>query len=250
MEVALLTVGDELLAGDTENTNATWLARQLTASGATVTRILTVPDDTSLIAEWVRRWHAAFDAVVVVGGLGGTPDDVTMDAVAAAFDRELLVEDAVRADVVATARAYEEANPERFEDGADLALDVAAWAATPAGAEPLLNPVGLSPGCIVEGVVVLPGPPEELEAMFDLVADRFDGALVGETLATPAPEGTLTAVLEELDERFDVAVGSYASRGEAPNRVKLSGTDDEAVARAAAWLRETVKVVDAHPDDA
>jgi len=58
MEVAVLTVGDEVLAGDTVNTNATWLAGRLTDSGAAVARILTVPDDRQLIAEHVREWAA------------------------------------------------------------------------------------------------------------------------------------------------------------------------------------------------
>ena len=91
MEVALLTVGDELLAGDTVNTNATWLAERLSERGVTVARILTIPDERALIAEWVRTYSDEFDAVIVTGGLGGTPDDVTIDAVADAFDRDLVV---------------------------------------------------------------------------------------------------------------------------------------------------------------
>jgi len=90
MDVALVTVGDELLAGDTENTNTSWLARQLTAAGATVTGILTVPDDRAVIADAVARYHDAFDAVIVTGGIGGTPDDVTKSAVVQAFDRTFL----------------------------------------------------------------------------------------------------------------------------------------------------------------
>ncbi len=74
MEVGILTVGDEVLAGDTENTNATWLAGRLTDTGATVARILTLPDDCDAIAAAVREWREAFDAVVVTGGLGGTHD--------------------------------------------------------------------------------------------------------------------------------------------------------------------------------
>ncbi|MFC6725594.1 molybdopterin-binding protein, partial [Halobium palmae] len=81
MDVAVLTIGDELLAGDTENTNATWLARQLTGRGATVKRISVVPDDRTVIADRVREWRESFDDVIVTGGLGGTHDDVTMDAV-------------------------------------------------------------------------------------------------------------------------------------------------------------------------
>ena len=132
MDVALLTVGDELLSGDTANTNATWLARQLSDAGATVTRILTVPDDEAVIADAVARYHAAFDAVVVTGGIGGTPDDVTKAAVARAFDRELVVPEAVRAHLEAKAEAFAAENPETF-DRYEMELDLAAWASVPEG---------------------------------------------------------------------------------------------------------------------
>lgn len=89
MQIALLTVGDELLSGDTANSNATWLARELTDRGASVARILTLPDDAALIARWTGRWSDRFDAVIVTGGIGGTPDDVTIDGVAAGLDRDL-----------------------------------------------------------------------------------------------------------------------------------------------------------------
>jgi len=155
MEVALLTVGDELLSGDTENTNASWLGRQLADAGATVTRVLTVPDDESGIADAVARYHEAFDAVIVTGGIGGTPDDVTK-----------------------------------------------------AG-----------------------------------VADAFDGDRTTETIYTPAPEGALVGAVTAARERFDVAVGSYPRRDDAPGRVKVTGDDPDAVADAAAWLRDRTETV-------
>ena len=59
MEVALLTIGDELLAGDTANTNARWIAGHLTDRGATVSRILVIPDDRDLIAKYDSEFEAA-----------------------------------------------------------------------------------------------------------------------------------------------------------------------------------------------
>lgn len=243
MQVALLTVGDEILAGDIENTNATWLARQLTERGVSVTRILTVPDDRATIAETLREWTAQFDAVVVTGGLGGTPDDVTMDAVADAVGAEMAVDDEARADVEATIEAYREQYPDLAERYPDLDLDVTRHASIPAGARPLLNTVGLSPGCVIGGVYVFPGIPEEMKAMFDAVADEFGGSVVSELLYTDAPEGALTEQLRTAREEFDVAVGSYPSRGE-PNRLKVVGEDAAAVEAATAWLREHVDTVD------
>ncbi|WP_435128641.1 competence/damage-inducible protein A [Halobaculum sp. D14] len=243
MDVAILTVGDELLAGDTENTNASWLARQLTERGASVTRILVVPDDTDVIVEYLREWRDRFDAVVATGGLGGTHDDVTMRAVAEAFDVELTVQGSVLTDVTETARAYAESNPD-VVDEYDLDLDLEAWAALPDGARPLDNPAGLAPGCVVGDVYVLPGVPEEMRAVFDGVADEFGGDVTSTALYTPAPEGALTEQLSAANDRFDVAIGSYPSPADQPTRVKVTGTDADEVAAAAAWLRSELDVIE------
>ncbi|QCJ46202.1 molybdopterin-binding protein [Haloprofundus sp. MHR1] len=243
MDVAILTVGDELLAGDTENTNATWLARQLTERGATVTRILTVPDVESVIADAVRRWSDDYDAVVVTGGLGGTHDDLTMDGVAEAFGVSLVVDEEAREDILETVAAFREANPELAENY-DLRIDADAQASIPDGARPLLNPAGLSPGCVMENVYVLPGIPDEMRAMFDRVADEFGGDVTSETLRTPAPEGAVTSQLAQVRDQYDVAVGSYPSRGEEYNRIKVTSQDPGAVDAAVTWLREHVGIVE------
>jgi len=242
MEVAILTVGDEVLAGDTENTNATWLAKRLTAAGATVARILTVPDDRDLIRDTVEEWRVTFDAVIVTGGLGGTHDDVTVDAIADAFDRDLVVDPTVREDVIETVADYRDRNPDLVE-AHDLDIDVDAWAALPEGSRPLINPEGLCPGCVVETVYVFPGVPAEMRALFDLVAGEFGGDAVSTTLYTPQPEGSMVEAIAGVRDRFDVTVGSYPST-ETRNRLKLTGTDADAVADAADWLRARIDVVD------
>jgi molybdenum cofactor synthesis domain-containing protein len=242
MEVAILTVGDEVLAGDTANTNATWLASQLTDAGATVTRILTVPDDRALIRGTVEEWHETFDAVIVTGGLGGTHDDVTAAALADAFGRDLIVQPTVREDVIETVAAYRDRNPDLVEPH-EIDIDVDAWAALPEGCRSLVNPEGLSPGCVLENVYAFPGVPAEVQALFDLVAGEFDGDAVSTTLYTPQPEGSMVEEIEGVRERFDVTVGSYPST-ETRNRIKLTGTDPEAVGAAADWLRERIEVVD------
>jgi len=237
-----LTVGDEVLAGDTANTNARWLAARLTDRGADVVRILTVPDDRALIAATVREWREAFSAVIVTGGLGGTHDDVTADAIADAFDRELVVDDAVREDVIATVAAYRDEHPETVE-AYELEIDVDAWAAVPAGSRTLVNPEGLCPGCVLGNVYAFPGVPDEMQALFELVADEFGGEAVARTLYTPQPEGSMIDALAGVQREFDVAVGSYPDT-EGRNRLKVSAEDAETVEAAAGWLRERVDVVD------
>ncbi|MHB9286287.1 competence/damage-inducible protein A [Halobacteriales archaeon Cl-PHB] len=228
MQVALVTVGDELLAGDTVNTNAAWLGRRLHDRGVDVERVTVVPDRVADVARVVNEYRAAYDAVVVTGGLGPTHDDVTMEGVAAAVGTELRESQAV-IDWLA-------------EDGyasADLAEGTAH---IPASAEMLENPEGVAPGCVVDDVYVLPGIPTEMKAMFELVADRFHGApTYVEVVEAAEPESALVDRLSRVRERFDVGVGSYP--GEAV-RLKVQGPDEADVERAAAWLREHVTAPD------
>ena len=240
MDVALVTVGDELLAGDTENTNASWLGRQLTAAGVTVTRVLTVPDSEPVIADTVSRYHDAFDAVIVTGGIGGTPDDVTKAGVAQAFGRALVVPDDVLAHLEAKAEQFAADNPEMV-DRYEMDLELDAWASVPEGGQPLLTDDSFAAGCVVENCYVLPGIPEELKTMYETIADAFDGDRTSETIHTPAPEGALVETVTAARERFDVAVGSYPRKADAPGRVKITGDDPAAVADAAAWLRERIE---------
>ena len=242
MNVALLTVGDELLAGDTTNTNATWLASEITSRGATVRRILTIPDDHDTIADWTRRYHDWYDAVVVTGGLGGTPDDVTMAAVADGLDRERELFTDVRDGLVAKSEAFREANPD-IADEYEFDMEFAESASLPVGARPLVTDAGWAPGCAVDGIYVLPGIPAEMKAMFELVAEEFDGETDSRTLYTPTPEGAMGDVLTEVRELFDTDVGSYPADPDTPNRLKVVGEDEAEIERTVTWLREKVETV-------
>ncbi|WP_247001430.1 competence/damage-inducible protein A [Halosolutus gelatinilyticus] len=243
MHVAIVTVGDELLAGTTTNTNAAWLAARITERGSTVDRILTIPDDRGLIADYVARWSEEFDAVVVTGGIGGTPDDVTVEAVAGGLDRELVVHEAIRDELVEKAAAFREENPELVAEY-DLELDFDAGASIPAGATPIVTDAGWAPGCIVENVYVFAGIPDEMQAMFDRVADEFRGDAVARTIYTPAPEGSLHGALSGVTEAFDVSVGSYPRSEGQPGRIRVRGTDEAVVEDAVAWLEERVETTE------
>ena len=233
MDAALLTVGDELLAGDTENTNATWLARQLAERGVTVERILVVPDDRATITRHVREYSDGFDAVIITGGIGGTPDDMTMEAVADAFDREMVVDDLALEDIEESLARVEASIPE-------LNIDIEAEASIPDGARPLINGEGLAPGAALENVYVMPGIPRELKAMFEDVAEEFDGDAVSRFLYTVEPEANIVGALEDVESEFDVMVGCYPDRDAGHNRLKLTATSQDAIDAAADWLLETL----------
>ena len=229
MRIAVVTVGDELLSGDTVNTNASWLCAELTARGVDVERVTTVPDDVADIARVVNEYRAEHDAVVVTGGLGPTHDDVTMAGVAAAVGRDL--------------EPHEEAREWLTGEGGYTAEGlVDGTTELPSGAQMLPNVEGVAPGAVVEGIYVLPGVPNEMKAMFESVADEFSGEKTFSTIVdADEPESELIDRLSELRERFDVTVGSYP--GESV-RVKLTATDETVVEDAARWLSERVDLVE------
>ncbi|ATW87059.1 molybdenum cofactor synthesis domain-containing protein [Halohasta litchfieldiae] len=239
MEVALITVGDELLSGDTVNTNANWLAARLADRGATVPRVLTLPDSRETITSHVTEYSEAFDRVIVTGGIGGTPDDVTMEAVADAFGRELAASELTREAVDRRLAEIEQRIPDR-----EIDVDREAEAAIPAESRPLINEAGLAPGCVVANVYVLPGIPEELKAMFESVAEEFAGDRRSEFLYTVEPEANIVWALEEAMDRFAVTVGCYPDREADHNRLKLTATDEAVLTGAVDWLLSNINASD------
>ncbi|MFB6107810.1 MAG: competence/damage-inducible protein A [Haloplanus sp.] len=229
MRVALVTVGDELLSGDTVNTNAAWLCDRLDERGVRVERVTTVPDRIADIARVVNEYRADYDAVLVTGGVGPTHDDVTMAGVAAAVGRPV--------------EPHEEAREWLTERGGYAAEELTEGTThLPAGARMLPNRVGVAPGAVVDDVYVFPGVPDEMKAMFESVIAEFEGdPRYVEEVETTEPESTLLDRLREVRERFDVTVGSYPGDGV---RLKLTASDPETASDAAAWLRERVDPVE------
>ncbi|WP_132060536.1 competence/damage-inducible protein A [Halorussus amylolyticus] len=228
MQVALVTVGDELLAGDTVNTNAAWLGERLAERGASVERVVVLPDRVTDIARTVNELRAEYDAVLVTGGLGPTHDDLTMEGVAAAVG--VPVEE--HPEAVAWIADHSDYSHADLVDGTTH---------LPKGARLLPNDEGVAPGCAIEGIYVLPGVPTEMKAMFERVADEFAGEYRHvRTVEADEPESALVGRFAELRERFDVTVGSYPGDHV---RVKLQSADEAELDRAAAWLRERVENV-------
>jgi molybdenum cofactor synthesis domain-containing protein len=225
MRVALVTVGDELLAGETVNTNAAWLGRKLHDRGVDVERSTVIPDTRRAIARVVNEYHAEYDAVIVTGGIGPTHDDVTMAGVAAAFGRELVESEEALA-WIETNRDYARAD---LTDGTgDL----------PDGARALPNHVGVAPGCVIMNCYVLPGVPEEMKRMFEEISEEFEGRERHvETVETPEPESALLDRLDAVQEQFPVTVGCYPGENVT---VRFAAEDPTLVTEAAAWFEERV----------
>jgi nicotinamide-nucleotide amidase len=224
----ILTIGNEVVSGDIENTNASWLARRLAALGIPVNLIAAIRDDIGEIGAFLRAERGRADLVFVTGGLGGTPDDVTREGVADGFG----VACVEVPDVAVRLR-------ERFE-ARGLGDYAARWACLPLGAEPLENPLGGAPGFVLENVYVFPGLPSEMKAMFDTVAERFAGVPIATwSQSYRTGEGQIVAILEEATRMHpSVSVGSYPRfLDDGPEvTVVLKSGDERALSVAAAWI--------------
>jgi molybdenum cofactor synthesis domain-containing protein len=224
---AILTIGNELTSGDVADTNGAWLAHRLERIGVTVTILAAVPDDIDAVARFIRREAPEVDVVLVTGGLGGTPDDLTREALAATFD----VEQQTVPELADALRARFTRDPEY----------AARWAALPIGSRGIENPLGGAPGFVIENVYVFPGLPAEMKAMFE--------SIEGELAAGPpidswrrtyrVRESEIVEVLVKARERFPgLLVGSYPMFGDAGPHVDvvLKSSDAEQLASAAEYV--------------
>lgn len=162
MIVEIVTIGDELLLGETIDINAVWLARELGAVGISVVRRTTVGDAAADISAAVRESLYRTGGVITTGGLGPTSDDRTRPAIAALFGRELRHDDAIWEGLRALWRDRGRSG-EPPESNRQQAL-------VPEGATILTNRHGTAPGLLLEDeegrwVAMLPGVPREMRGM-------------------------------------------------------------------------------------
>jgi len=163
MKAEILTIGDELLRGEIVDTNTTFLAERLLRLDVETRFHTTVLDDRADIADAFRRAVSRADVVLVSGGLGPTRDDLTIEVLAEAFGRKLVLHEPS----LAALRAFFA----RF--GREMAAINEKQAWFPEGAEVLENPIGTAPGAMLEvstgGALVfcMPGVPRELYKMMD-----------------------------------------------------------------------------------
>jgi len=160
MNAEIIAVGSELLTPARIDTNSLWLTAQLNSLGVEVIRKTVVGDDRNLLAQAVSSALDRAPLLLVTGGLGPTEDDVTREAVAQALRRRLLFSEEILATIEARFRRL----------GRQMAPNNRKQAFLVEGALALDNPNGTAPGQWIDlpsGIVVLlPGPPRELEPMF------------------------------------------------------------------------------------
>ncbi|MBE7045638.1 MAG: competence/damage-inducible protein A [Ruminococcaceae bacterium] len=160
MKAELLSVGTELLLGEILNTDAKFLAEELSMLGISVYYQTVVGDNKKRLTDALELALSRADIVIASGGLGPTPDDLTKEVIAEAMGETLVLhEESMRA----IEAYYQRVNREMPESNKKQAM-------LPEHGIVLANPNGTAPGCIIEKngktVIMLPGPPRELEPMF------------------------------------------------------------------------------------
>lgn len=211
----VVVTGTEVLTGRVVDRNGTWLAEQLRRAGVDVGRIVVVgdrPDDLAAACEFLARDS---DLVITTGGLGPTADDLTVEVVARVQGREPVLDEALAERIAAVVARLSRGRGWRL-DPESTATATRKQAMVPAGAE-VLEPVGTAPGLVVptaQGrsgppVLVLPGPPSELQGMWDaalaspLVRQALAGAVELRQRTVRlwgVPESELAATLRGVDQ--------------------------------------------------
>ena len=175
----LLSVGTELTVGETRDTNAGDLARELTRRGVIVGRISALPDDLEAVTGAFREALSRADLVISTGGLGPTPDDLTREAVAALLGETPVADPAIetwlRDLFERRSLPFPEANRKQ------------AWLIP--SAESIPNENGTAPGWLVSApgdkvIVILPGPPREMRPMWEWVVARLEPRGLGRPIAS------------------------------------------------------------------
>jgi molybdenum cofactor synthesis domain-containing protein len=202
---AILIIGDEILSGRTQDTNLRDIARYLAVHGVDVAEARTVPDVLDEIVTALNALRSRYDYVVTTGGIGPTHDDITADAIAAAFGVELYEHPDILA--MMTARWGAELTPARRR-----------MARVPVGGELVKNPVQGPPSFTIGNVFTLAGVPAIMRGMLEDVGHRLKGGrvTVSRTVRVEGSgEGVIAAPLEAVAKAHPaMSLGSYPFYGE------------------------------------
>ncbi len=233
---AMLVIGDEILSGRTRDANMHHLAGELTRHGIDLKEARFVADDRDAIIAAVRALSKAYTHVFTSGGIGPTHDDITAEAVAAAFG--------VPIDVREDARAILEAHYR--QTGMELNEARLRMARIPEGAELIENPVSAAPGFTLGNVHVMAGVPAIFISMLAGLLPRLSGGapLVSQSLRVMRGEGEIAEPLGRLAADFpDLSIGSYPFQkdGAFGTNIVIRGQDGARVDAAMLRLAKEMK---------
>jgi molybdenum cofactor synthesis domain-containing protein len=199
---ALLVIGDEILSGRTQDKNVAQVALWLNDQGIRLAEVRVVPDDIGRIAEAVNALRERYDYLFTTGGIGPTHDDITVDAMAAAFGVPVIVHPEAR-------KILEDYYRDRPRGLTEARLRMAR---VPEGAELIVNPYSGAPGIKIANVHILAGVPAIASSMLEGLNGKLEGGrpVVSVTVGARAAESDVADLLRETEAlNPGVAIGSY-----------------------------------------
>ena len=199
---ALVVIGDEILSGRTQDRNVAQVATWLNEQGIRLAEVRIVPDEAERIAATVNELRAQHDYLFTTGGIGPTHDDITIDAIAAAFGVPTVIHPRARAIL----EDYYRNRPGGLNE-ARLRM-----ARVPDGAELIFNPSTGAPGVRMGNVYILAGVPHIAASMLEALTGKLEGGrpMVSVTVGARAAESEVADLLRATEEAHPgVAIGSY-----------------------------------------
>lgn len=201
MRVEIISIGDELLIGQTINTNASWMGEQLLKIGIHLNWITTVGDNTDHLEQAVRIAESRADVILMTGGLGPTHDDITKKVLSNYYQSKLILNEDILEQVK---ERFRKRNIPMVKVNEEQAL-------VPENAEIISNDEGTAPGMIFSRngstTFVMPGVPREMKAMMKQVVlpglkEKMDGKIIlfKVLCTTGIPESTLFEKLGDISD--------------------------------------------------
>jgi molybdenum cofactor synthesis domain-containing protein len=228
---AVVIIGNEILSGKFADENAPYLIARLRELGVDLGRVTVIPDEMDVIVAEVRAAAARFDHVFTTGGVGPTHDDITMPAIARAFEVPLMRHPELERIIAAKL-------------GADAPAAAFRMAEIPEGAALWWDGGVRFPLVVKENVAIFPGVPALLKLKFEAVAHRFAGTPVTvRRVWTSRSEPEIADRLTEAAARWPgVAIGSYPRFELSPPKVlvTLESRDETALVACTVWVAEGV----------
>lgn len=242
----ILCIGSELLLGNIVNTNAQWLAEELAFIGIPHFRQTVIGDNSSRLKEAILEASYRCQILITTGGLGPTPDDITTQTIASAFNTPL----EERKDLLI------ELKNKLKEKGYLLSESQQKQCLVPSGSEILKNTTGTASGIIwnpIPGFLVMtfPGVPSELKEMWTkeavpwLVQNRFSKEHIASKilLFSGIGESSLADKIPHLLKKENPTVATYASLGQVKLRITAKGSNlEEAKKKIEPIEKELVKL--------
>ncbi len=237
----LISVGTEILLGDILNTNARFLSKELAALGISLMYQTTVGDNEARLKAALDTAFTRADTVILTGGLGPTPDDLTKEVCAGYFGKALIM----REDILAKIRDY------FSHKGLTMPESNGKQALVPEDSTVLPNKNGTAPGFIMESgdrkIIILPGPPREMEPMFSEQVvpylKKFSHSVIkSHTVRTfGIGESAMSERVADLLEKENPTLAPYAKDGEALLRITAKADSEEEADRLISPVLEDIK---------